>query len=114
MPKENSALRHLPADQVFTPSNFGTGYDDGNLAFNELERTSYRYIANSILNAGFIQFDNQFTDKFRAVWGLRIENFDQVIGSVKKSAPRHIYSKVSDYLPCANLTYKINNQTNFR
>ena len=114
LPKENPVLRHLPADQVFAPSNFGTGYDDGKLAFNELEGTSYRYIANTILNAGFLQFDNQITSNIRAVWGLRVENFDQVIGSVRKSDPRHIYSKVTDYLPGVNLTYKINNQTNFR
>ena len=114
LPKDNPALRHLGSDKVFAQSNFGTGYDDGKLAFNELEGTSYRYIANSILNAGFLQFDNQISDKIRAVWGLRVENFDQVIGSLKKTDPRHIYSKVTDYLPGLNLTYKINNQTNFR
>ena len=114
LPRDNPALRHLGADQVFAPTNFGTGYDDTKLAFNELEGTSYRYIANSILNAGFLQFDNQISDKIRAVWGLRVENFDQVIGSLKKTDPRHIYSKVTDYLPGINITYKINNQTNFR
>ena len=49
---------------------------------------SYRYMANSILNAGFLQFDNQLADKLRVVWGLRVENFDQVIGSMKKSDSR--------------------------
>ena len=114
LPRDNPALRHLSADQVFASQNFGTGYDDSKLAFNELEGSSYRYIANTILNAGFLQFDNQFTSKFRAVWGLRVENFDQVIGSLKKSDPRHVYSKVTDYLPGVNLTYKINDKTNFR
>jgi hypothetical protein len=79
LPSDNPALRHLTADKVFAPENFGTGFDN-KLAFNELSGTSYRYIANSILNAGFLQFDNSFTDKFRAVWGLRVEDFDQVVG----------------------------------
>ena len=114
LPKDNPAIRHMAPDQVFAATNFGTGYDDGKLAFNELEGSSYRYIANSILNAGFLQFDNQVTKKFRAVWGLRVENFDQVVGSMKKSDPRHVYSKVTDFLPGVNLTYKLTDQSNFR
>ncbi len=110
---DNYALQHLSQDKVFAPENFGNGFDNM-LAFNELGGDTYRYIANSILNAGFLQFDNQVTNKLRAVWGLRVENFDQVIGSVKKSDRRHVYSKVTDYLPGVNLTYKINNKTNFR
>ncbi|RZJ99302.1 MAG: TonB-dependent receptor, partial [Flavobacterium sp.] len=73
-----------------------------------------RYIANTILNAGFLQFDNQFSKKLRATWGLRIEDYDQVIGSMKQSDRRHVHSKVTDYLPGINITYKINNKTNLR
>ncbi len=113
LPTDNPALRHLSADQVFAPENFGTGFDN-KLAFNELSGSSYRYIANSILNAGFLQFDNQITNKLRAVWGLRVEHFDQVVGSMDKNDPRHVYSKVIDYLPGLNLTYKVNNKTNVR
>jgi outer membrane receptor protein involved in Fe transport len=113
LPSDNPALRHLPADKIFAAENFGDGFDN-KLAFNELSGTSYRYIANSILNAGFLQFDNQFTDRFRAVWGVRVENFDQVVGSMNKNDTRHVHSKVTDYLPGANLTYKVNNKTNVR
>ena len=98
---------------LFAAENFGNG-SDNKFAFNELSGISYRYIANSILNAGFLQFDNQITEKLRAVWGLRIEDFDQVIGSTNKNDPRHVYSKVTDFLPGANLTYKLNNNTNIR
>lgn len=113
LPSDNPELAHLPADKIFAPGNFGTGYDN-KFAFNELTGDSYRYVANSILNAGFLQFDNQITDKFRAVWGVRAEHFDQVVGSLEKSDPRHVYSKVIDYLPGVNLTYKLNNKTNVR
>jgi outer membrane receptor protein involved in Fe transport len=114
LPKDNPTLRHLSADKVFAAANFGTGYDDGKLAFNELSGSSYRYIANSILNAGFLQLDNQITEKVRAVWGVRVEDFDQVIGSLKKTDSRHVYSKVTDFLPGMNLTYKVNDKTNVR
>ena len=113
LPSDNPALRHLSIDKVFAPENFGNGFDD-KLAFNELAGPSYRYIANSILNAGFLQFDNQVTNNFRAVWGVRVENFDQVVGSMVKTDPRHVYSKVTDFLPGVNLTYKVNAKSNIR
>ena len=79
-----------------------------------LKTKTFRYLANTILNAGFLQFDNQLSNDLRVVWGLRVEHYDQLVGSVKASDPRHTYSKVIDYLPGVNATYKINNQTNIR
>lgn len=113
LPSDNRALKLLPASEVFNEENFGTGYDN-KFAFNEIYGSSYRYIANSILNAGFLQFDNQFTNKIRLVWGLRVENFDQLVGSVRKSDSRFVNTKVTDYLPGANLTVKLNSKTNLR
>jgi len=52
LPSDNSALRLLPADQIFAAANFGNGTNN-KFALNELSGSSYRYIANSILNAGF-------------------------------------------------------------
>ncbi|MBS1742566.1 MAG: TonB-dependent receptor [Bacteroidetes bacterium] len=112
-PQYERSLLELPADQIFAASNFGNG-NDTKLAFNELQGSSYRYLANSILNAAFLQFDNQFAKKFRIVWGLRIEDFDQLIGATKKSDDRFVYNRKRDYLPGVNLTYKINNSTNVR
>jgi outer membrane receptor protein involved in Fe transport len=66
------------------------------------------------MNAGYLQFDNLLTEKLRVVWGLRYENFDQLIGSVKQSDPRHIHNKTDDYLPAINFTYKLNSKTNIR
>ncbi len=113
LPSDNRDLRLLTADKLFAPENFGNGINN-KFAFNELSGSSYRYIANSILNAGFLQFNNQLTDKLSVVWGLRVEDFDQVIGSLKKSDPRHVYSRVTDFLPGLNATYKVNNKTNIR
>lgn len=113
LPTDNPSLRLLSEDQVFSVQNFGTGFDN-KFAFNEIYGDQYRYIANTILNAGFLQFDNQLGRKLRATWGLRWENFDQLVGSVRKSDPRHVYTKVDDFLPGANFTYKLNEQTNLR
>ena len=64
-----------------------------NLLLTNFLATGIRYIANTILNAGFLQFDNQFSDKLRATWGVRVEDYDQVIGSVKQSDPRHLHTQ---------------------
>jgi outer membrane receptor protein involved in Fe transport len=104
---------YLPQNEVFSPDNFGNGADD-KLYFNELTGTTYRYIANSILNAGFLQLDNNVTDKIRVVWGGRVENFDQVVGSMVKKDPRHVHSVVTDFLPALNFTYKFDKMTLLR
>ena len=113
LPLDNPSLRLLPADQVFAPENFGNGTNN-KFAFDAIKGNTFRYLANTILNAGFLQFDNQFSNKLRVVWGLRVENYDQLIGSVKKWDPRHTYSKLTDFLPGINATYKLNDKTNIR
>jgi hypothetical protein len=113
LPKDNLALRQLPANQIFAPQNFGDG--TGTLfGFDAIKNKNFRYIANTILNAGFVQLDNPIGNKIRAVWGVRIENYDQLIGSVKKFDPRHFVTNQTDFLPGANITYKVNNKTNIR
>ena len=113
LPLDNPALRLLTADKVFAPENFGDG--TGNkLGFDAIKGKTFRYLANTILNAGFLQLDNQFTKSLRVVWGLRVEHFDQLVGSVKKWDPRHTYTKVTDFLPGLNATLKLNNKTNLR
>ncbi len=113
LPVDNADLRHLDQSVVFNAENFGNGYDN-KFALNEIAGDRYRYLANSILNAGFLQFDNLIHNDIRVVWGLRIEDFDQIIGSVRQSDPRHFHSKKTDYLPGVNITYKLNDKTNLR
>ena len=115
LPTDNLALRQLTPDKIFAPENFGDGSINSNqFAFDAIIDKTYRYMANTILNAGYLQMDNQFTKNLRVVWGLRIENYDQLVGSVKKWDPRHTYSKVTDFLPGINATLKLNAKTNLR
>jgi outer membrane receptor protein involved in Fe transport len=108
----STAIKRLSPDKIFAPENFGT--DANSVQFGELTGLAYRYLANSILNAGYLQLDNQFSDQWRLIWGVRVEDFDQLVGSVKKSDPRHVYTRVTDFLPGVNLTYKPNDKTNIR
>ncbi|MET0635733.1 MAG: TonB-dependent receptor [Chitinophagaceae bacterium] len=113
LPTDNLAIKQLPADQIFAPENFGNGRDN-HIAFSAIVDQSYRYMANTILNAGFLQLDNQFTRNLRVVWGLRVEDYDQLVGSVKQWDKRHTHSRVTDFLPGVNATLKLNNKTNLR
>jgi outer membrane receptor protein involved in Fe transport len=108
----STAIKRLSPDKIFAAENFGE--DANSVQFGELTGLAYRYLANSILNAGYLQFDNQFSDKWRLIWGVRVEDFDQLVGSVKKSDPRHVHTRVTDFLPGVNLTYKPNDKTNIR
>ena len=110
---DNDALRLLPADVVFSPENFGNGTDD-KFGFDAIKGRNFRYLANTILNAGYLQIDNELSKAIRIVWGLRIENYDQLVGSVKAWDPRHTHTKVTDYLPGVNATFKLNTKTNIR
>jgi outer membrane receptor for ferrienterochelin and colicin len=113
LPKDNPILRALPAASVFAADNFGDGTDN-KFGFDAIKGRNFRYMANTILNAGFIQFDNQLINVVRVVWGIRAEHFDQLVGSVKAWDPRHSYSKVLDFLPGVNTTFKLNAKTNLR
>ncbi|PZP48642.1 MAG: hypothetical protein DI598_09740 [Pseudopedobacter saltans] len=112
LPGGNSALRQLDADQAFAPDNFGTGANQ--LRFDILNNSDLRYMANTILNTGYLQFDNNFTEKLRVVWGARIENYDQLVGSQKTWSNKFNHTKQTDVLPGINATYKLNNLTNLR
>ncbi|MDN3691878.1 TonB-dependent receptor [Chryseobacterium tructae] len=109
--KYNQGLLAQPFETIFNPDNFGT---DGRFTFDEIAGNQYRYIANTILNAGYLQFDNNFTPWLRAIWGLRVENFDQLVGSTKRSDDRFVNTRVTDFLPAINLTFKVNPKMNIR
>lgn len=108
----SNAIRQLSADKIFAAENFGAGNDK--VQFGELIGKPFRYLANTILNAAYFQSENSFSKKWNIVWGVRMEHFDQLVGSVVKTDPRHVYTKVVDFLPAFNLTYKIDDKTNIR
>ena len=114
LPSDNPSLKLIPEANVFNAANFSDGTQNNKFFFDEYTEDRFRYVANTILNAGFIQFDNQFTDWLRIVWGARYEHFDQLVGSVKKSDPRFVNSIQGDLLPSLNINFKLNTKTNLR
>ena len=111
--ESNRGIRESDPASIFRPENFDAANPYA-FQFDQLSNKKFRYMANNILNAGYIQFDNQFTDVIRFVWGVRAEHFDQLVGSVYKSDDRHFNSDQFDLLPGANLTFKLGDKKNIR
>ena len=112
LPSDNPTLKAMDENNIFSADNFGTA--DNQFHFDALFGNQYRYLANTILNAGYVQSDNTFGDWLRIVWGARYEYFDQLIGSVRKDDDRFVNTTQGDLLPAANITFKLNRQTNLR
>ncbi|KAA5537361.1 TonB-dependent receptor plug domain-containing protein [Taibaiella lutea] len=69
------------------------------------------YDATAKTMGGYAMIDNKFTDKFRAVWGARLESYNIVVNSVDKTEADQTWT---DILPSVNLTYSLSDQANLR
>lgn len=112
LPSDNPDLKALDPSVIFDEANFGV--EQNKFHFDEITGIYFRYIANTILNAGYIQFDNSVNEWLRIVWGARYEHFDQLVGSQYTIDPRYNYTKRGDLLPALNITAKVNSKSNLR
>lgn len=95
---------------AFRPTNMGiSGY-----ILEDFTNNQDRYFGASVLNAAYMMLDNKFSD-LRLVWGLRAENFQQLLTSKIQTGERSVLlTKKWDFLPSANLMYSLNSKQNFR
>lgn len=106
----NLNLLTLAPQQIFKRENFGgTGF----LYNTALQNATDRYFGASALSNGFVMLDNKLSDKWRLVWGVRGEYFEQLL---ETSAQKElaVNSKKLDILPSFNLTYSPSNLANLR
>lgn len=106
-----------PIDSVFRPENFG----QGGFSFSESPgNASSFYDGEQQLLSGYGLVDVPFSvlgEKFRLISGLRVENSTQNLYttlSLTELERTKVQLKNIDLLPSANLTYLINDITNFR
>lgn len=100
----------LPAEQIFAPANMGLS----GFTLNELSDKDYDYSASSFLNAGFVMLDNSFGERYRLVWGVRYENFNQTLNGFRSNKPVSVDRNVGDFLPSMNFTFKPTEKANIR
>lgn len=101
----------LPYDQIFAPENIAM---DG---FRILDFTNNqdKYFGASATNGIFGMFDNKFGGMIRLVWGLRVENFQQVLTTKDVTAKRVVVETEKwDLLPSLNFTLSPSNKHSVR
>ncbi|MBY0427151.1 MAG: TonB-dependent receptor, partial [Cytophagales bacterium] len=78
----------------------------------ETTQKSDKYTASSSYHAGYLMFDSRFSTKIRAIWGLRLEAFNQKLSSPDLQKP--VDTTWVDPLPSANIIYSLNDKINLR
>ena len=110
--KTPSQLKGLGIDQIFASENI----DSTGLILKEVTTPTDGYTASSNLYAGYIRFDSKITSRLKAVWGARLESYNQKLNTFKvgTTIPFNLDSTVVDLLPSLNLVYALNSKTNLR
>lgn len=104
-------LLYLPQEEIFADENIGTN----GFKLGETTNPSDSYTAASQLHAGYLMTDQKLGKKFRAVYGLRVENFDQQLSTQTYGGDSlTIENSTLSYLPSLNLTYFATKKINLR
>lgn len=112
----DTELLYLPEDKIFANSNMSVTPDGkGGFKANELTKADDNYYAKSRLIAGFGMAEYKFTEKFRAIGGVRGESYFQEL-QVKYGLKDSILVKntILDFLPSLNLVYNLNEKLGIR
>jgi len=99
-----------PVETAFLSDNMGSqGY-----VMDEFTNNVDSYFGISVLNAAYGMFDNNF-GPVRLIWGLRAENFQQLLTSRTQTGARSVrLTDKWDLLPSSNLMVKLGDRQNLR
>lgn len=118
--KFDSQLLLLSEEELFASSNMGLlnqpGPYNGGFKLDEATKTSDSYTASSFVNAGFVMFDMKFFERLRAIYGVRLESYNQQLHTVQDGSnmPITVDTTVNDFLPSLNLVYPLTEKINIR
>jgi TonB-dependent receptor len=104
---DGETLRNLPIDQLFALETIGKN------AYTLEDQTGAadRYDARVTTSGAFAMMDHKITESFRAVWGLRAENYQVWVSSAGQPIADKNWL---DFLPSLNLTYSLSDRANLR
>lgn len=115
--KFDESIRYLPQDQIFLGQNLGI-LANGKAGFTIADNTEQNaaYVAASSITHAYIMNDQRLRKKFRLIYGLRLEKFNQKLNTLKTLAepPVNLDSTITDYLPSVNFIYSPTTKTNIR
>ncbi|AEA44837.1 TonB-dependent receptor [Fluviicola taffensis] len=120
--KFDNNLLYLPEDEIFAPENMGlieAGQNGnpgkGGFKLTDDTKPSDNYDAQSMLNAAYLQIDNRFGKRFRFIYGVRAEYFDQKLNALRDNlSDLKIRTTKLDFLPSINGIFEANKRTNIR
>ena len=99
-----------PVEEVFQPNNMG----NSGFILDEFTNNVDSYFGISVLNAAYGMMDNTFGD-LRLIWGLRAENFQQLLTSRTQTGSRSVrLTEKWDLLPSLNAMLKVGDKSNVR
>lgn len=115
----NYELSLLPENQIFAPQNIGIvdGPDkyDGGFKLSEATTQQDSYGATSKLHAGYAMFDSRFLEKFRLIYGARIESYHQELRTNNILGEPVVRDTTNnDILPSVNVVYSLTEKINIR
>jgi len=95
---------------------FGKDYlAEDTLYIDERINPQDTYKASSRLNSAFAMFDQRLFSRFRAVYGVRMEKYNQKLNTLGQAGePVTVDTTFTDFLPSMNFTYELNEKTNLR
>lgn len=115
----NTELLLLDESQIFAPQNIGIvdgpGKKDGGFLLAEATTPKDSYKASSMLHAGYLSIDSRIFEKFRFIYGARLESYHQKITYFLQPDTATIQdSTVIDILPSINAVYNMTEKINIR
>jgi len=111
----NNQIESQSNATIFNASNMGIlGARSSGLVLYDGSLGNDKYKADSKLNAAYLMVDNSI-DKFRLVWGVRMEDFNQNLFSKSNSNQNIVVNNSQlDFLPSVNLIFSVNKKQNIR
>lgn len=104
-------IQALPIDKIYSTTLMNSGVYE----LSEITGNTDKYDANSLTSFAYAMLDQPITQKLRAVYGLRVENFNLKLNSRNvNGTPVNIKQDYLDFLPSVNLTYALTEKSNLR
>jgi TonB-dependent receptor len=112
------SLGALPEGQIFLPQNLGKlSNGKGGFLIRDANAPNSNYDASSSTLHAYLMTDQRFFKKFRLIYGIRMEQFNQKLNSPSGFAsvpPLTIDTTVTDFLPSINFVYAVTPKMNVR
>ena len=117
--KFKNSLLYLPAEEIFDEGNMGYNMandpDSSGFLLYDLTKPGDVYDANSSLFSHYLMLTSKVKEWFTAVYGVRIENFTQIVHGHKKKNDTLTFTQGQvNYLPSVNLIFSLTQKQNIR